>query len=244
MFRRSERLLSRLARGFSFLVNSLFALLVIGVLVPGPHRVVVPDAFGLTEIAPHVWTDAPDRGRELITLSDRARARVADFFGDAPPSPTLVLCATRACARTFGVRGNGLSIAFVAVMVSPGGLSIGTLTHEMTHSRLHRSMGPRNLVKKPFPTWFDEGLATHVANHPRWPGQITPAARQRIKQVQNFWQLDDAFRALGVGRTYRAAAAEVAEIERRAGHDGLLELIARADAGEDFDKVLSEVLAR
>ncbi len=241
---RFHRVIGRLAWLFSFACNALVAALVVGVARPGTHRMVMPEAYGMTEIAPRVWTDAPGRADELLGLAGSARARVESFFGDVPPRPLLVLCAGRACAETFAIRGNGLSISDVAVMVSPGGLTRGTLTHEMTHSRLHRRMGLGNIVRQPYPTWFDEGLATHVADHPRWNGEVTAAARQRVRKLRRFWQLDDAFRALGVGLTYRAAAAEVAAIEARAGHDGLLELIARAEAGEDFGDVLSEVTGR
>ncbi|MEO0691348.1 MAG: hypothetical protein AAFY90_00550 [Pseudomonadota bacterium] len=237
-------MLHHTARLFAFLTNALFVALVVGVALPGPHRILAPTAYGLTEIAPQVWTDAPARSAEFRSLTDTARSRVAQFFGDTPPRATLVLCSTRACADAFGIGGNGLSMADNLIMVSPGGLNLGTLTHEMTHSRLHRSMGPQNLVRQPYPTWFDEGLATHVANHPRWNGEVTKAHRARVRQVQRFWQLRAAFRELSVGRTYRAAAAEVAAIEARAGRAGLLELIARAEQGERFADVLAEVTAR
>lgn len=237
-------MIRRFARTFSLLVNlGLFALAVAAAL-PGTHRVIFPASYGMTEVSDRVWTDAPARASELRSLANQARNRVRSFFGDEPPRPTLILCTTRACARNFGIGGNGLSIADMVVMVSPGGLTLGTLTHEMTHSRLHRNMGPRNIVAQPFPTWFDEGLATHVASHPNWQGAITPAARDRVLEVDHFWQWDTAYRELGVGRAYAAAAAEVASIEARVGRDGLLELIARADGGESFDTVLVELLTR
>ena len=233
-----------IARVFSFLSNGFLAALVVATAVPGSHRYVWPEAFGLVEITPHVWTDAPGRGRELSDLVSQSRARVEGFFGDEAPRPVLVLCATQNCARDFGIGGNGLSMANLAVMAAPGGLTLGTLTHEMTHARLHRSMGLRNLVRQPYPTWFDEGLATHVANHPRGGGAVTAASRKRVRDVQRFWQLRAAFDALGVGRTYGSAAAEVAAIESAAGRAGLLELIARAEAGEPFLRVLEEVTGR
>lgn len=232
-----------LARIFSFVTNCVLASLVVGAVLPGTHRAVLPNAYGLAEIAPRVWTDAPGRAGELLDLADVSRKQVIDFFGDAT-RPRLILCTTQVCARTFGIGGNGLSIAYMAVLVSPGGLTQGTLTHEMTHSRLHRSMGLGNLVRQPYPTWFDEGLATHVANHPVWPGQITASDRARVREVRRFWEWGNAYRALGVGRAYRAAAAEVASIERQAGRSGLLELIDRVEAGEDFNTVLLDVLAR
>jgi len=65
-----------------------------------------------------------------------------------------------------------------------------------------------------------------------------------VRSVRNSWNWGDAYRALGVGRAYRAAAAEVARIEQQVGRAGLLELIARAETGEYLDAVLAEVLTR
>ena len=175
-----------LAHLFAFLANLAVFSMIGAAAVPETHRILWPEAYGLSQIAPGGWTDAPDRAAEFRALADASRDRVIAFFGDIPPQPGIVFCASQECAAVFGIGGNGLSVADVAVMVSPGGLSIGTLTHEMTHSRLHRAMGLSNVVRQPYPTWFDEGLATHVADHPRWPGEVTPAARQRVRQVHRF----------------------------------------------------------
>ena len=233
----------KLGRSFAFLTNALLAGLVLGAALPGTHRVVCPECYGLTEVAPRIWTDAPGRGAELTALVGEARSRVAAFFGEAS-TPLVVLCTKRRCARDFGIRGNGLSIADLVVIAGPGGITRGTLTHEMTHSRLHRSMGPRNLIAPPFPTWFDEGLATLVASHPNWPSRTSAGDRSRVREAKRFWQWDDAYRDLGVGRAYAAAAAEVAAIEAEAGREGLLELIRRAGEGEAFERVVVEVTLR
>lgn len=237
-------MIARFARTFSLLTNTVLFLFALGAALPGTHRVLMPEAYGLTKFSDRIWTDAPERRDELAAMVAQSKRHVSQFFGDAAPNPTVILCASRPCARAFGIRGNGLSIADMAVMVSPGGLTLGTLTHEMTHSRLHRNMGLRNIVAQPFPTWFDEGLATHVANHPAWNGTVTSAARQRVREVRRFWNWRAAYREIGVGRAYAAAAAEVADIEQRAGRERLLELISRADAGESFDQVLVEILTR
>ncbi|MDA8585384.1 hypothetical protein N9L47_03845 [Rhodobacteraceae bacterium] len=229
---------------FAFVSNGLIAAYLFGAAIPGTHRVITPESFGMVEIAPRIWTDAPTRGPELLNLVSAARTQVGTFFGDAPASPTMILCSKQACATAFGIGGNGLSMADVAVMVSPGGLTLGTLTHELTHSRLHRKMGLRNIVQQPYPTWFDEGLATHLADHPKWVGRITQNHRNRILEIEHSWQLADAFDELGVGRTYRGAAMEVAKIESNIGRAGLLELIARAEAGERFETVLTELRSR
>ena len=231
-----------LARIFSFLCNVFLAALVVILVVPSPYRVIWPEAFGLREVAPRVWTDQAGNAGDLVSLVNGARVRVSGYFGDTPPAPTVILCTTQDCARTFGIGGNGLSMADMVVMVAPGGLTIGTLSHEMTHSRLHREMDLGNLVRQPFPTWFDEGLATHVANHPRGGGRVTQASRARVRQVTRFWELDDAFRALGVGRTYGSAAAEVADMEAKIGRNAFVRMIRRVEAGESFDSVFAGLL--
>ncbi|PWK58401.1 hypothetical protein C8D95_101214 [Silicimonas algicola] len=225
----------------AFLVNAAFATAILSVPFPGLHRALYPEAFGLSEIAPRVWTDAPDRAEELLGMAEAARANVVSFFGDDPPRPTLILCATRACADDFGVGGNGLAVADVIVAVSPGGLTRGTLTHEMMHARLHRRLGLAAILRQPYPTWFDEGLATHVSGQPAWRGTVTDEARDRVRQVTRFWRWRDAMNELGVGPAYGAAAAEVAAIEALAGREGLLELIRRAEAGDDFDRLLRDI---
>lgn len=235
-------MLTKWAALFAGVTNCCAAAIVVGMAMPGYHRVLLPEAYGMAEVVPRVWTDAPARAEELVALVEASRAEVASFFADAPPQPTVVLCTTRVCARAFGIGGNGLSVADMAVLVSPGGLTAGTLTHEMAHSRLHRNMGLRNIFRQPFPTWFDEGLATHVANHPRWPGPVGVDARRRVREVTRHWQLRAAFDEIGVGLTYRAAAAEVAAIETLIGRQGLLDLVARADAGERFQVVLNNLM--
>ena len=230
-----------LARLFSGVTIAVLIALVIGSIRPGPHRAISPSSFGLTEIAPNIWTDAPERSEQLRRMVGQARTTVANFFGDTPPEPKVILCTTQACARDFGVRGNGLSVARFAVVVSPGGLTRGTLTHEFTHARLHRRLGPRNLVRQPFPTWFDEGLATHVAQHPLIAEAVSQKARDRVREVDHFWQWDDAYRALGVGRAYKAAATEVAQIEAMLGRQAFLRFIENIEAGEDFDAALSGI---
>lgn len=224
-------------------INALFIAVVIALATPGSHRAVLPGVFGLTEIAPRIWSDAPQNAGAYRGLVANARRNVAAFFGTAN-NPVIILCSTQTCAQRFAIRGNGASVGPYAVLVSPGGLTLGTLTHELIHSRLHRSMGLRNLIRQPYPTWFDEGLATYVADHPKWGGPVTEAARARVRRVLRFWDWADTYRAIGAGLAYRAAAAEVAAIEAHAGRDGLLELITRAEQGEDFDTILAQIMAR
>ncbi|NNL18708.1 MAG: hypothetical protein HKP37_08220, partial [Boseongicola sp.] len=83
-----------LARLFSFVSSTIFMALVVGVAVPGTHRFLWPEAYGLTEIAPNVWTDRPERAGDYLELAESAQGRVERFFGDTAPRGVLVLCAS------------------------------------------------------------------------------------------------------------------------------------------------------
>ena len=74
-----------MGRIFSFLSNAVVVALLIGVALPGSHRFVWPEAYGLVEIAPHVWTDVPERAGAYLDLVEAARGRVDAFFGDVAP---------------------------------------------------------------------------------------------------------------------------------------------------------------
>ncbi|MEO1026826.1 MAG: hypothetical protein AAFX07_14860, partial [Pseudomonadota bacterium] len=76
-----------LARFFSGVTIALLIVLIIGSVRPGPHRAMAPASFGLTKIAPNIWTDAPEKAEQLRDLVRASRTNVANYFGDTPPEP-------------------------------------------------------------------------------------------------------------------------------------------------------------
>ena len=87
-------MIRRLALAFAFLTNVALAALVIGMALPGTHRVLYPEAAGLTEIAPRVWTDAPDRSARLLALAaverqEAMRPNEAGAGASHIPTPSL-----------------------------------------------------------------------------------------------------------------------------------------------------------
>lgn len=210
--------------------------------IPGPQRMLAPWAYGLTEIAGGVWTDDPDHAESHMRMVASANARVRAFFGELGRQPLTILCATMMCEKTFGARGRvAITYGWHAIRIPPRGLddpALGAvlLAHERTHVELHRSWGWRisALWAPPQPNWFDEGLASFVSRDHRLPSNVGDEAKAWIRGSLNYRDWGRFVAARGWRAAYAAAAANVADLRARVGDQGLLDLIARTNAGEPF----------
>jgi hypothetical protein len=100
----------------------------------------------------------------MTDLAEAARRRVREFYGDQQSSPTVLACFDDACyARIGGGRERGIAVLDRAVMLSPRGLDVVILAHEMSHVELHQRLDGVQV-----PQWFDEGLAVIVGDDRRY----------------------------------------------------------------------------
>lgn len=136
---------------------------------PSVAATVCPRCFGLSEVAPGVYTTADptaEQARTLTGLAADARERVAAFYGAQQSSPTVVACFDDACYGQIGGGGErGVAVLNQAVMLSPRGIDVGILAHEMSHVELHHRLGG---AQGQVPQWFDEGLAVIAGDDRRY----------------------------------------------------------------------------
>jgi hypothetical protein len=209
---------------------------------PGPWRALTPAAFGLTEVGPRVYSDAPAQGRAIMALIERSRNRAEALFGPGGWQPTYVVCTAAPCTRTFGFDAAGLTIGYHLVLIAPSGLNDEVMLHERIHVALHRRMGPIDLVFPRFPNWFDEGLATLWSRPPRVRGRGDPQAAAWVREGATWasWQRLTTERP--VDDVYNAAALLVGDLQDRIGRGGILDLIGKVAAGGDFDALYAQAL--
>lgn len=136
---------------------------------PSVAATTCPRCFGMSEVAPGVYTTADptaEQARTLTRLVTDARQRVATFYGHRQSSPTVVACFDDACyGRIGGGRERGVAVLNQAVMLSPRGMDVGILAHEMSHVELHHRLGG---AQAQVPQWFDEGLAVIAGDDRRY----------------------------------------------------------------------------
>ncbi len=214
------------------------------IFLPGPHRMVVVGSFGLTKIAPGVYTDAPQGADQLLRDVSGADSNAATFFGETQTRWRTILCTTQTCREDFGIPGRATTVANFGVLTAPNGTNAATLFHEQIHIELNDRMGLLDAIWPRYPSWFNEGLATHLSGTPAVPGpeRVTDAQWITSAKTPLGWRL--AKRGRTPVEYYGAAARMVAEIDRQLGRDGLRELVDAVANGADFSTELSTRLGR
>lgn len=200
--------------------------------LPGPHRALTPLLFGLHKIAPNTYSDAPDKAPIHLALMSAARLQAAEFFGPLTTNPRHIFCTTTACAERFGLRTRGLNYGSHFNFISPRGLNVSIITHELVHSELHRTMGLRDIYNPKFPQWFDEGLASYISQDTRLSFVAKP---NHIKNARNLKEWRKLNSAETWQQNYSAAWTLVKAVADTDGIGVLQDLVRRVENGEDFD---------
>jgi hypothetical protein len=232
------------ALGFVFLMCGIAA-----AAVPGPQRAFAPTLYGLTEIAPNVFTDDLRQKAKWLELRERANARVENFFGQLKARPRYILCSHLECEFIFGKNGSiAQSYGWSLVHVPPKALEgdevgIALLAHERVHSELLYRWGVSALWDQKIPNWFNEGLASFVSQDPRLATSYSIEERRWITGSKTFWDWNVFVDGRGWRTAYGAAADNVRLLHGKVGNEGLKRLIERAIAGEPFAKVVNEIAA-
>lgn len=238
----------RFARRLFFALSCvlLTAGLAAAVALPGPQHLLCPTCQGLDKIADKIYVDpvisAPER-KKIATALERARGRVAAFFGELRSSPRIVVCRSRACARAFGTRGaKGVAYAWHAILLTNSRIFTVIAAHELAHIELHWRMGLSGWLRGTVPAWFDEGLATLVSEDPRFKRDASAAAVRDIMSVQSYlghWAQYTG--RVGWRAAYGAARTRVRQLERRIGRDGLRRFVDRLARDGDLAGLLQRV---
>ena len=137
------RLVRRIFLAISFLL--LAAGLVAAVALPGPQHILCPSCHGLEKIAANIYVDAVvplGERSKIVSAINRARRRVAAFFGPLNATPRIIVCRSRTCARTFGTTGaKGVAFAWHAILLTNSRIFSVIAAHELAHIELHWHMG-------------------------------------------------------------------------------------------------------
>lgn len=205
-----------------------------------------PGWFGFSEISEGVYVDdqmSSGQRQELLKTLSMAKGRVSAFFGDIKGSPKVFACSTEECFVSHGgVTAKGKAYGDSMLLLSPRGLDVVIVAHELTHIELHNRIGAFRSLRV-IPTWFDEGLAVLVSEDPRYTEE---AWLQGTGQGRNAPELKAIGKTTLLGNdnwqlSYGTARRAVGEWYLHAGRAGLARLIAEVRDGKDFDFVFNTI---
>ena len=220
------------------------ASLAIAVAVPGPHRLVCPQCYGLRDIGQRVFVDPTFTARDEASLRDAiaiGRRRAAKFFGANKGRPVIAACKTQRCLDTFGGgRAKAVAYGWYAIRMAPSGLNPTIATHELIHIELHWRLGAFGFWRPDIPAWFDEGLAVVLSEDKRFWRRTSERHVLAVMQAKTFSEWSTFTRKVGWRVSYGAAATAVRRLNRKVGRKGLRQLIDQVLAGENFEQLIKD----
>ncbi|HZX33415.1 MAG TPA: hypothetical protein VFF03_18845 [Rhodocyclaceae bacterium] len=221
-------------------------------------KLYAPESFGLIPVAPNLYVEpGTDEATQTRLIAEMATAErvIRAAYGDAKAHPVVHACITETCLESFGGKGTLAKVYGNRILLSPRGLRWQLIVHEWSHAELSKRLSLS--AWKRMPQWFDEGVAVALSDAPEhseahWQylvaNNVSRPTREELLSFKTLSQWNDAVHRFGDGRNAERRARgepEIHSLYAAAGHElrpwlasgGLLALIDRLNAGEEFDGV-------
>ena len=222
-------------------------------------KLLAPESFGLTPVAPNIYVElgaGETARRNLREAMARAEDAIRVAYGSATSSPIVHACITEKCYEVFGGRGSVAKVYGDRILLSPRGLNWHFLAHEWSHAEMSTRLS--FFAWNRMPQWFDEGVAVAVSEAPEHSEQhwqflvasnIPRPTREELHTFKSLRQWLDAVHQYGEDKNierkakgepeirpvYSAAGRELRPWLTKVGSAGLVAFIACLNDGEDFE---------
>lgn len=224
-------------------------------------KLLAPESFGLTPVAPGIYvekgTDEAVQTR-LREATGKAEQAIRATYGSVMSHPIVHACISEECYEAFGGRGSVAKVYADRILLSPRGLNWHFLAHEWSHAEMRSRLTFKEWWD--MPQWFDEGVAVAVSeasehSESHWQflvaSDIPRPTPEELRSFKSLRQWLNAVHRYGEDRNierkakgeaeirpvYSAAGHEVRPWLAKAGSTGLLAFIQRLNAGEEFDSI-------
>jgi hypothetical protein len=251
---------NRFIRYGIFLLISFLAMVVLGFLLIYPQVIrcytigltgrfnVQGNSIYISEGSSSGETDS------LVILLKAANQRLSGFWGNKLSEPTIIFCHTDELYRQYGSTNGSPANYFgtplgTYVVISPQGLNIDVISHEMCHAELTHRIGWLTMSRE-IPQWFNEGIAlmvdyrypgkgivnTYQSYLQKWQqsslkGQIQ-ISLQDLETVEAFYKGD----VFWVNLAYLRSGLAVSGWLEKVGQPGLLQFTQSLQNGASFEE--------
>ncbi|MDR2209670.1 MAG: hypothetical protein LBE22_12095 [Azoarcus sp.] len=246
-------------RQFWIIVFFLTASLPSGCSILQGGKLLAPESFGLTLVAPDIYLEAgaDETARDnLREAMDKAEKTIRVTYGSVNSRPIVHACITEECYEAFGGRGSVAKVYGDRILLSPRGLNWHFIAHEWSHIEMRSRLTFSACWH--LPQWFDEGIAVAISEAPEhseshWQflvaANIPRPTREELHTFKSLRQWLDAVHRYGEDKNIERKAngePEIRPVYSAAGHElrpwlakvgsaGLLAFIARLNDGENFE---------
>jgi hypothetical protein len=142
-----------------------------------PIRIVAPQLNGVTCVDA-ICVDSLATLPAALQLHSDAMSNVAAKLRPLKSPPRTVFCSTRACFKSFGGAGRGITVFHLGVVIPPDSWQTYIVEHEFIHMLQAQELGLRGRERTPL--WFKEGMPFFVSAPPPFdlPGYAKPLVEQ------------------------------------------------------------------
>lgn len=222
-------------------------------------KLLAPESFGLTPLAPGVYVEASADNATRAKLREavgKAENAIRSAYGSVTSRPTVHACVSDGCYESFGGRGSTAKVYYDRILLSPRGLNWHFLAHEWSHAEMlsRLTLG----AWWHLPQWFDEGVAVAVSEAPEhseshWQflvaANVPRPTSEELHSFRSLRQWNDAVGHYGekknqerkargepeIRPVYTAAGHELRPWLAKVGSAGLLRLIEQLNNGVEFE---------
>lgn len=204
----------------------------------------MPEAAGLVRVNHQLYIDDPSKADKAMRFIRGAERDNRRFFGRLISKPKYIVCTRKRCSDRFGLRPTAVTIGYQRIIIGHTGMLQEVFTHERLHTEINRAVGFVGMARGSVPMWFNEGLASFVADNSlgKTKGRAKQSQWVKAARTPNDWNA--MLRKRGFTKTYRAAKAVVEGIAKQVGREHLARFARGLNAGSDFDAELSALLSR
>ena len=223
-------------------------------------KLLAPESFGLTPVAPSLYIEAGADEATRMKLREsmeKAESAIRKAYGGAASQPTVNACVTEECYESFGGgRGSLAKVYGKRILLSPRALNWHFLAHEWSHAEMSTRL--TFFAWKRMPQWFDEGVAVAISEAPEhseghWQflvaTNVPRPTREELQTLVSLKQWLGAVHKYGEDKNierkakgepeirpvYSAAGHELRPWLAKVGSTGLLAFINRMSDGADFE---------
>lgn len=201
--------------GAGLLLTGCVAVAPVTLPLPGAGPITPPAAgHDLQPLGDNLFVDVSAASAQIAAIQGHvaaARGQVAQAMGQASARPQIRVCVTPACDAAYGMTTRGLSVLGQRLDISSRAWDHRpTYVHELVHIEMQSPELLLMRLRRPVPTWFDEGMATRVSGTVGADLSAAECAALAGRQLPTTPPAFTAFtREVGFRTAYGAAACRV-----------------------------------
>lgn len=184
---------------------------------------------------------------EAVEIINKARERVAKYFGDIESNPIIIVCDDKAKLKRLGGDHDTTTAiiynVYSYIAISPEYLNVDIIAHELTHAETHhRTFKGKLWYQLSIPTWFDEGVALQNDYRETYNEEAWKTATDNGKNVVGLSDIDNPTKFYAGNtedRRYRYIVSkhELSAWIEQNGVPSLIDLLDKINQGENFNSL-------